>query len=93
MHVFIRLKNIGGRCQKVIKEIGQEKCSSLILLSRKVHLVLELQIIILERFILILGVGQLLLDLLKLLLEVVDQIVVLFGFIERAVSLLAGASH
>jgi len=93
VHVFIRLENIGSRCQKIIKEIGQEKCSSLVLLSRKIHLVLELQIIILERFILILGVGQLLLDLLKLLLEVVDQIIVLFRFIERAVSLFAWASH
>ena len=45
MHILVALKDVWSLVQDVIQELSHKESSSLVLLTRHVHLVLELNIV------------------------------------------------
>ena len=74
MHVFVTVQNIWSLVKNVIQELGHEESSPLVLFTRKVHLVLQLDVVRLKQLIFILSSLKLLFDFLKLVLQKVNEI-------------------
>ena len=68
MHVFVAVKDVWVLVEKVIEELCHQQGCSLILFSREVHLLLQLNIVTLQMLVLMLRLLKLLLDLLQLVL-------------------------
>ena len=79
VQVSVGLKNVGLRVQHVIEELCKKKCSSLVLLLRRVELALKILMFEEKRVVLLLLHDEILLLLLQLLLHEVDQVVIAAG--------------
>ena len=77
MHVLVAFKDVGRLIEDVVEELSHEESRSLVLFTGDIHLVLELHIVGLKQLVLILGPGELLLDLLELVLQEVDKVLIL----------------
>ena len=79
VQVSVGLKNVGLRVQHVIEELCKKKCSTLVLLLRRVELALKILMFEEKRVVLLLLHDEILLLLLQLLLHEVDQVVIAAG--------------
>ena len=82
VHVLVSVEDVRRLVEQVVEELGQQKGSPLVLLFGDLHLLLDLQVVLLERLIFHLGSRKLLLDFFELVLQEVDQIVILLGCCE-----------
>lgn len=72
MHILIAIQDIRSLVENVIEELCHQESSSLVLLSRHVHLVLQVNVVALQQLILTLGSLKFLLDFLQLVFQEVD---------------------
>lgn len=77
MHILISIQNIWCLVEEVIQELGQEHCCSFILLLRDLHLLLNIQIVLLQILVLMLCLTKFLLNFLQFVFQEINQIVIL----------------
>jgi hypothetical protein len=76
MHILVAIENVGSLVQKIVQELSHQESCSLVLLSRHVHLGLEVNIVVLKKLVLSLSALQFLLDFFQLVLQEIDEIFV-----------------